>query len=56
MWVDSPVHHPPVWRFSLEDVGTGVRSGFADLDALIHHLLDLMEQLPDRVPDDEAMS
>jgi hypothetical protein len=54
MWVDSPAHHPPVWRFSLEDVGTGIRSGFADLDALIHHLLDLMEQLPERMVDKNA--
>ena len=33
----------PVWRFSLEDVATGNRCGFADLDALLVHLLALME-------------
>src|SRR5215216_4495366 len=56
MWIDAPAHHPPCWRFSLEDVGTGIRSGFADLDALLGHLLDLMEQLPDRMPDTESIS
>jgi hypothetical protein len=28
----------PVWRFSLEDVHTGERHGFADLDALCVYL------------------
>jgi hypothetical protein len=37
-------------------VETGARSGFADLDALIHHLLNQMEQLPDRMPEIEAIS
>ena len=50
MWIDAPAHHPPLWRFSLEEVGTGIRNGFADLDALIYHLLNLMEQLPDDMP------
>jgi hypothetical protein len=56
MWIDTPTHHPPTWRFSLEDISTGVRSGFADLDALILHLLELMEQLPDQMPDSQAIS
>jgi len=56
MWLDPPAHHLPVWRFSLEDVETGARSGFADLDALIYHLLSQMEQLPDRMPEIEAIS
>lgn len=43
MWAEQPARRPPVWRFSLEDVGTGQRCGFADLDALITHLLELME-------------
>jgi len=51
MWTDAPAHRLPVWRFSLEDISTGVRSGFADLDALIEHLLDLMEQLPEQQSD-----
>jgi len=46
MWAEQPARRPPVWRFSLEDVGTGQRSGFADLDALITHLLALMEEQP----------
>jgi hypothetical protein len=29
---------PSAWRFSLEDVRTGERRGFADLDALIAFL------------------
>lgn len=45
IWVESPAGHQPVWRFSLEDVTTGQRTGFADLDALICHLLNLMEAL-----------
>jgi thiosulfate/3-mercaptopyruvate sulfurtransferase len=51
MWTDAPAHRLPAWRFSLEDIGSGVRSGFADLDALINHLLDQMEQLPERLSD-----
>lgn len=43
MWAESATHRPPVWRFSLEDVATGERTGFADLDELISHLLALME-------------
>lgn len=46
----------PAWRFSLEDISTGMRSGFADLDALIKHLMDLMEQLPEQMPDTQARS
>lgn len=53
MWTDAPMHRLPVWRFSLEDITTGARSGFADLDALIEHLLDLMEQLPKQLSDTE---
>ena len=45
IWVESPEGAYPVWRFSLEDVATGQRSGFADLDGLICHLLQLMESL-----------
>ena len=45
MWVEETTDRMPVWRFSLEDVETGTRNGFADLDALIYHLLDLMEEL-----------
>jgi hypothetical protein len=56
MWIDSDTHHPPVWRFSLEEVGTGVSSGFADLDALIEHLLDLMEQLSEQPSDTPSIS
>jgi hypothetical protein len=56
MWTDDPAARWPIWRFSLEDIGTGVRSGFADLDALIEHLLALMEQLSERMPDEQPMS
>jgi hypothetical protein len=56
MWIDTPARYPPCWRFSLEDVGTGVRSGFADLDALIDHLQDLMEQLPEQLSDTQPIS
>jgi hypothetical protein len=56
MWTDAPAQRRPIWRFSLEDVSTGVRSGFADLDALIDHLLDLMEQLPEQLSDTQPIS
>ena len=46
MWLEQPARRLPVWRFSLEDVGTGQRMGFADLDALLLHLLSLMEEHP----------
>jgi hypothetical protein len=48
MWSESPAHQMPFWRFSLEDVSTGVRCGFADLDALIEYLLEQMEQPPEQ--------
>lgn len=51
MWLEQPAHRSPRWRFSLEDVETGARIGFADLDALICHLLDLMEVTPDQSSD-----
>lgn len=44
MWVEPAGARAPVWRFSLEDVSSGQRAGFADLDALITHLLALMEE------------
>jgi hypothetical protein len=56
MWTDAPAHRLPIWRFSLEDISTGVRSGFADLDGLIEHLMDLMEQLPEQPPDTQPTS
>ena len=56
MWTDAPEHRLPAWRFSLEDISTGERSGFADLDALIDHLQDLMEQLPEQLSDTQASS
>lgn len=43
MWAEPFSCRPPIWRFSLEDVTTGQRVGFADLDGLIRHLLELME-------------
>jgi hypothetical protein len=46
MWVEQSMRCTPVWRFSLEDVATGKRCGFADLDALITHLVALMEPAP----------
>jgi hypothetical protein len=56
MWAEAPAQHLPSWRFSLEDVRTGVRSGFADLDALIEHLMDLMEQPPGQLSDTHQIS
>ena len=46
MWAEPSTRRPPTWRFSLEDVATGQRAGFADLDGLICHLLALMETAP----------
>lgn len=56
MWSESPAHRLPVWRFSLEDTNTGVRNGFADLDALIEHVMDLMEQLPEQLSGTQPIS
>ena len=56
MWTDAPAQRLPVWRFSLEDISTGERSGFADLDALIEHLQNLMEQLPEQLSDKQPIS
>ncbi len=56
MWSESPAHELPAWRFSLEEIGTGVRNGFADLDTLIEHLLDLMEQCPEHTSDTQQVS
>lgn len=44
LWVETSEERPPVWRFSIEDVVTKERHGFADLDALICHLLALMDE------------
>ena len=49
MWLETSPSHPPRWRFSLEDVSSGARVGFADLDALTYHLLALMEQGPNAI-------
>jgi hypothetical protein len=48
MWVEPSPRCLPHWRFSLEDVATGQRCGFADLDALICHLLEQMDASPDQ--------
>jgi thiosulfate/3-mercaptopyruvate sulfurtransferase len=55
MWLETSPHHTPHWRFSLEDVSTGARLGFGDLDALTHHLLDLMDQWLDSVAATDPM-
>lgn len=52
MWVEHTEHQSPVWRFSLENISTGERNGFADLDALICYLLELMEEQP---PDSQGV-
>jgi len=56
MWLETPAHHPPAWRFSLEEIGIESRSGFADLNALVEHLQDLMEQLPKQLSDTPPIS
>jgi hypothetical protein len=48
MWAEQPTHRSTIWRFSLEDVDSGQRFGFADLDGLICHLLELMEERPNQ--------
>ncbi|MEZ4664060.1 MAG: hypothetical protein R2911_41535 [Caldilineaceae bacterium] len=54
IWAEPSAHRPAVWRFSLEDVGTGQRAGFADLDGLICHLLELMERPAAIEPEDSS--
>ena len=56
MWLETSAHHPAAWRFSLEEIGTQSRSGFADLAALVEHLQDSMEQLPKQLSDKQPIS
>ncbi|MCE7985045.1 MAG: hypothetical protein DYG89_28050 [Caldilinea sp. CFX5] len=44
MWLENRDQRAAVWRFSLKDIESGELNGFADLDALICHLLELMEE------------
>ena len=46
MWRERPARpgQPAVWRFSLEDIQTRQRHGFADLDALVAFLRARMER------------
>jgi thiosulfate/3-mercaptopyruvate sulfurtransferase len=53
MWLETSVQRPARWRFSLEDVETGTRIGFANLEALIYHLLSQMDDPVDRTSDGE---
>ncbi len=43
--------HPVIWRFSLENVTTGERRGFRDLEALV---VFLQTQTLDSQPDTET--
>jgi len=54
MWAEQSTRRPPTWRFSLEDVQTGERAGFADLHELICHLLEQMEAPRDEPPQPTA--
>jgi hypothetical protein len=47
MWAEGDLARAPVWRFSVEDVFTRGRQGFADLDALICYLLEVMDERAD---------
>ena len=40
----AATHEHSAWRFMLEDPHTGERQGFADIDILIGHLHQLMNQ------------
>jgi hypothetical protein len=43
---------PAAWRFSLEEVETGKRHGFADLEALVAFLrAEISPDSPEREPD-----
>ena len=45
-------HSPMIWRFSLEDVETGERRGFRDLDALVIFMqTQIARSPPDGSPD-----
>jgi hypothetical protein len=52
LWVETSEDRPPVWRFSIEDVVTKERHGFADLDALVCYLLSLMDEALPQPPSD----
>jgi len=53
LWRERPARsgQPAVWRFSLEDVQTRERRGFADLDALTAFLKSQMANV-ETTPDD----
>jgi hypothetical protein len=42
-WHSAPPADAPSWRFSLVDVQSGGRRGFADFDALVAYLREQME-------------
>ncbi len=42
----TPPDHQAIWRFSLEDVETGERRGFRDLEALVVFLLTEIARSP----------
>ena len=52
-WEDSnrSPDRPAIWRFSLEDVATGERRGFRDLETLV---VFLQTQTSDSQPDTET--
>ncbi len=55
LWlVKNQTHH--VWRCSLENVRTGERHGFADLEALYAFLNEEIGPLPEGTPADDNVA
>jgi hypothetical protein len=57
LWQERPARpgQPAVWRFSLEDIQTRERHGFADIDALMAFLKTQIMQAETR-PDSQPHS
>ena len=58
MWCERPARpgQPALWRFSIENIRTGERRGFADLEALTVFLRAQMEDADPVPPDNPSHS
>ncbi|NIA10270.1 MAG: hypothetical protein GWP10_11230 [Nitrospiraceae bacterium] len=58
MWCERPARpgQPVLWRFSVEDIHTGERRGFADLEALTAFLQAQMADTDPVPPDNPSHS
>ncbi|MDJ0752788.1 MAG: hypothetical protein QNJ45_04665 [Ardenticatenaceae bacterium] len=43
-WQENRVDHPPIWRFSLEMIGSKERYGFTDLNDVLAFLQNTINE------------